>query len=84
MHAYSKKLTLGICSRRQLDSQSNFCNNCYFNNSLDPFSVRPLSSDKIRDQIVDCQRQIANLRAIEFVTGHIDTRWDSQSPMPLQ
>ena len=37
MHAHSKKLTLGICSRRQLDSQSNFCNNGYFNNSFDPF-----------------------------------------------
>ena len=24
MHAYSKKLTLGICSKRQLESQSNF------------------------------------------------------------
>ncbi len=33
MHAYSKKLTLGICSRRQMDSQSNFCYNCYSNNS---------------------------------------------------
>ena len=37
MHAYSKKLTLDICSMRQMDSQSNFCNNCYSNNGLDHF-----------------------------------------------
>ncbi len=54
MHAYSKKLTLDICSRRQLVSQSSFCNNCYSNtcnNGLDPFLWDHFHVKTLRDSL---------------------------------